>query len=125
MGVHLPQRVGVHPRPACISRRANASKGLSPCVSLGLVRTGNAAVKTILRGEDANAAKPGPRLTAAKRRQIASVRKLVREARAAGKRMSILRACRKVWQDIKGGYPSAEALYAYCHSHRTEFSSEL
>ena len=28
------------------------------------------AVKTILRGEDVNAAKPGPRLTAAKRRQI-------------------------------------------------------
>ena len=28
------------------------------------------AVKTILRGEDVNAAKPGPRLTAAKRRQV-------------------------------------------------------
>ena len=61
----------------------------------------------------------------ARGRQIASVRKLVREARAAGKQVSILRACRKVWQNIKGGYPSPEALYAYCHSHRAEFSHEF
>ena len=54
-------------------------------------------------------------------RQIGNVRKIVREARAAGKRMSILRACRKAWQDVKGGYPSPEALYDYCHSHRAEF----
>ncbi len=54
-------------------------------------------------------------------RQIAAVRKLVREARAAGKRMSILRACRKAWQAVNGGYPSPEALYDYCHSHKTEF----
>ena len=53
--------------------------------------------------------------------QIAAVRKLVREARAAGKRMSILRACRKAWQAVNGGYPSPEALYDYCHSHKTEF----
>ena len=43
MGVHPLERAGVHPQPACISRRANASKGLSPCASLGLVRTVNAA----------------------------------------------------------------------------------
>ena len=54
-------------------------------------------------------------------RQIGNVRKIVREARAAGKRMSILRACRKAWQDVKGGYPSAEALYDYCHSHKDSF----
>ena len=54
-------------------------------------------------------------------RQIGNVRKIMREAKAAGKRMSILRACRAVWQDVKGGYPSPEALYAYCHSHRTSF----
>ena len=54
-------------------------------------------------------------------RQIGNVRKIMREAKAAGKRMSILRACRAVWQDVKGGYPSPEALYAYCHSHKTEF----
>ena len=53
--------------------------------------------------------------------QIAAVRKLVREARASGKKMSILRACRAVWRDVNGGYPSPEALYDYCHSHKTEF----
>ena len=59
--------------------------------------------------------------TGERARQIGNVRKIVRETRAAGKRMSILRACRKAWQDVKGGYPSPEALYDYCHSHRTEF----
>ena len=59
--------------------------------------------------------------TGERARQIGNVRKIVREARAAGKRMSILRACRKAWQDVKGGYPSPEALYDYCHSHRAEF----
>ena len=59
--------------------------------------------------------------TGERARQIGNVRKIVREARAAGKRMSILRACRKAWQNVKGGYPSPEALYDYCHSHRAEF----
>ena len=59
--------------------------------------------------------------TGERARQIGNVRKIVRETRAAGKRMSILRACRKAWQDVKDGYPSPEALYDYCHSHRTEF----
>jgi hypothetical protein len=54
-------------------------------------------------------------------RQIAAVRNLVREARANGKRMTILQACRKAWRKAKGGYPSAIALYDYCHSHNTEF----
>ena len=54
-------------------------------------------------------------------RQIAAVRKLVREARASGKKMSILRACRAVWRDVNGGYPSPEALYDYCHSHKNSF----
>ncbi len=56
-----------------------------------------------------------------RREQIAAVRKLVREAREKGSRMSILHACRKAWQDIKGGYPSPEALYDYCHTHEKEF----
>jgi hypothetical protein len=43
-------------------------------------------------------------------RQIAAVRSLVREARAAGKRMAILRACRKAWQNVKGGYPSVKTV---------------
>lgn len=54
-------------------------------------------------------------------RQIAAVRNLVREARANGKRTTILQACRKAWSKAKGGYPSAIALYDYCHSHNTEF----
>ncbi len=44
-----------------------------------------------------------------------------REARASGKKMSILRACRAVWRDVNGGYPSPEALYDYCHSHKDSF----
>ena len=54
-------------------------------------------------------------------RQITAVRNLVREARANGKRTTILQACRKAWSKAKGGYPSAIALYDYCHSHNTEF----
>ena len=54
-------------------------------------------------------------------RQIAAVRKLVREARANGKNLTILKACRKAWQNVKGGYPSVMALYQYCHDHSSEF----
>ena len=54
-------------------------------------------------------------------KQITAVRKLIRKARASGKKMPILRACRAVWRDVNGGYPSPEALYDYCHSHRAEF----
>ena len=54
-------------------------------------------------------------------KQITAVRKLIRKARDGGKEMSILRACRAVWRDVNGGYPSPEALYDYCHSHKTEF----
>ncbi len=39
-------------------------------------------------------------------------------------RISIRRACRKAWQNVKGGNPSPEALHDYCHSHRAEFSRE-
>ena len=56
-----------------------------------------------------------------RRRQIAAVRKAVREARANGKELSILKACRKVWRNVKGGYPSADSLYQYCHRHAKEF----
>lgn len=54
-------------------------------------------------------------------RQIAAVRDLVRKARENGKNLSILKACRKVWQNVKGGYPSVMALYQYCHDHSSEF----
>ena len=64
---------------------------------------------------------PNRRRPRKRARQIGNVRKIVREARAAGKRMSILRTCRKAWQDVNGGYPSPEALYDYCHSHKDSF----
>ena len=54
-------------------------------------------------------------------KQITAVRKLIRKARDGGEEMSILRACRAVWRDVNGGYTSPEALYDYCHSHKTEF----
>ena len=82
-------------------------KGLSPCVSLGLVRTGNAAVKTILRGEDANAAKPGPRLTAAKRRQIEAA-EAYRKSHAG---CTLHNACIRSFVAAKGGFKSGKAMY--------------
>ena len=54
-------------------------------------------------------------------RQIAAVRNAVRAARAAGRKPSLLRICNKTWQNIKGGYPSAAALYQYCHRHFAQF----
>ena len=54
-------------------------------------------------------------------RQIAAVRNMVREARANGRRMTILQTCRKAWSKVKGGYPSVMALYQYCHDHAKEF----
>ena len=68
----------------------------------------HAAVKTILRGEDVNAAKPGPRLTAAKRRQIAAVE----DYRATHRGCTLHNACLRSFVDAKGGYKSAMAMYA-------------
>ena len=66
-----------------------------------------AAVKTILRGEDANAAKPGPRLTPAKKRQIEAA-----EAwRASHAGCSLHNACIRSFVPARGGYRSAKALY--------------
>ena len=55
-------------------------------------------------------------------KQIAAVRKLLREAAAKGQKMSVLTACKKVWQPIKGGYPSIKSLYRYCHNHEDELA---
>ena len=66
-----------------------------------------AAVKTILRGEDINAAKPGPRLTPAKRRQIEAA-----EAwRTSHAGCSLHNACMRSFVPAKGGYKSAKNLY--------------
>ncbi len=54
-------------------------------------------------------------------RQIAAVRKLVREARANGKNTTLRKVCMKIWTPLKSGYPSIDALYNYCHRHESEF----
>ena len=66
-----------------------------------------AAVKTILRGEDVNAAKPGPRLTPAKRRQIAAAENY----RATHCGCSLHNACLRSFVAAKGGYASGKSLY--------------
>ena len=70
-----------------------------------------AAVKTILRGEDVNAAKPGPRLTPAKRRQIEAA-EAWRKSHAG---CSLHNACIRSFVPAKGGYKSADALYSHMH----------
>ena len=71
----------------------------------------HAAVKTILRGEDVNAAKPGPRLTAAKRRQIEAAE----QYRATHCGCTLHNACLRSFVFEKGGYKSAMALYSHMH----------
>ena len=66
-----------------------------------------AAVKTILRGEDVNAAKPGPRLTPAKRRQIEAA-EAWRKSHAG---CSLHNACMRSFVPAKGGYKNAKNLY--------------
>ena len=66
-----------------------------------------AAVKTILRGEDMNLSKPGPRLTAAKRRQIAAAKKY-RDTHCG---CSLHNACLKSFVRKPGGYASGKSLY--------------
>ena len=70
-----------------------------------------AAVKTILRGEDVNAAKPGPRLTPAKRQQIEAA-EAWRKSHAG---CSLHNACMRSFVPAKGGYKSADALYSHMH----------
>ena len=66
-----------------------------------------AAVNTILHGEDVNAAKPGPRLTPAKRRQIEAAKNY----RATHCGCTLHNACIRSFVPASGGYRSAKALY--------------
>ena len=70
-----------------------------------------AAVKTILRGEDMNAAKPGPRLTPTKRRQIDAAKDYLATHRGC----TLHNACLRSFVRAKGGYKSAMSLYSYMH----------
>jgi len=65
------------------------------------------AVKTILRGEDVPDAKPGPRITAAKRRQIEAA-EAYRKSHAG---CTLHNACMRSFVPAKGGYKSAKTLY--------------
>ena len=64
-------------------------------------------MKTILRGEDANAAKPGSRVTTAKRRQIEAA-EAYRKSHAG---CTLHNACMRSFVPVKGGYKSAHVLY--------------
>ena len=64
-------------------------------------------MKTILRGEDVNLPKPGPQLTAAKRRQIAAAEKY----RKTHCGCTLHNACLRSFVFEKGGYSSGKSLY--------------
>ena len=66
-----------------------------------------AAVKTIIRGEDVFASKPGPRITPAKQRQIDAAKKW----RATHAGCSLHNACMRSFVPAKGGYKSAKAMF--------------
>ena len=66
-----------------------------------------AAVKTIIRGEDVFASKPGPRITPAKQRQIEAAEKW----RATHAGCSLHNACIRSFVQTKGGYKNGKALY--------------
>ena len=72
-----------------------------------------AAVKTIIRGEDVFASKPGPRITPAKQRQIEAAEKW----RATHAGCSLHNACMRSFVPTKGGYKSAAALYTHMHEN--------
>ena len=70
-----------------------------------------AAVKTIIRGEDVFASKPGPRITPAKQRQIDAAKKW----RATHAGCSLHNACIRSFVPAKGGYKNAAVLYSFFH----------
>ena len=86
-----------------------ARRDASPHQAVATKADLRAAVKTILRGEDVNAAKPGPRLTPAKRRQIEAA-EAYRRSHAG---CSLHNACMRSFVPAKGGYKSAKVLYEY------------
>ena len=100
------------PTEAAVAGRA-ARVDASPHQAAATKSDLRAAVKTILRGEDVNAAKPGPRLTPAKRRQIEAA-KTWRKSHAG---CSLHNACMHSFVPAKGGYKSADALYECMRRH--------
>ena len=93
--------------PAVTLSGGTRSCASAPATKSDLRTAIHAAVKTILRGEDVNAAKPGPRVTAAKRRQIEAA-EAYRKSHAG---CTLHNACIKSFVAAKGGYKSAKTLY--------------
>jgi hypothetical protein len=73
-------------------------------------------VKTILRGEDVNLPKPGPRLTAAKRRQIAAAETYKKTHCGC----SLRNACVRSFVYECGGYSSGLSLYEFMRKRLDE-----
>lgn len=71
------------------------------------------AVNTVLRGDDMYVAKPGPRLTPEKRRQIEAAE----EYRATHRGCSLYNACIRSFVSTKGGYKSAKTIYEHIRKH--------
>ena len=98
--------------PKGLSPRILLSGGTRSCASAPATKSDlrtaiHAAVKTILRGEDMSAAKPGPRVTAAKRRQVEAA-EAYRKSHAG---CTLHNACIKSFVPARGGYRSANAMY--------------
>ena len=95
-----------------LAERRKMDRSGQPRISAPVTRAElHAAVKTILRGEDVNAAKPGPRLTPAKRRQIEAAENY----RATHRGCTLHNACLRSFVRVKGGYASGESLYESMH----------
>ena len=94
-----PAEAGTEAQGSPASRRKSRSS-----VTKADLRT---AVKTILRGNDVNLPKPGPRLTAAKHKQIAAAE----DYRKTHCGCTLHNACLKSFVPETGGYASGESLY--------------
>jgi hypothetical protein len=103
VGAERRPEAAVAGRPPYHSARRDASPHQAVATKADL----RAAVKTILRGEDVTAVKPGPRLTPAKRRQIEAA-EAWRKSHAG---CTLHNACMRSFVPAKGGYKNAMALY--------------
>jgi len=99
---HAARRWG-EPSGRAVAARRDASPYHAAVTKADL----RAAVKTIIRGEDVFASKPGPRITPAKQRQIEAAEKW----RATHAGCSLYNACKRSFVPAKGGYKSAKAMY--------------
>ena len=62
----------------------------------------------------------GPR-SAVRSEQVKEVKRILLKSCREDRTMTLNDACLEAWAPIKNGYPSAKALYVYCHAHESEF----